>query len=118
MSVIKGFHVWMSAVKDLISSHLHLFPNLCYLNSSLCGILSHVPHRFSIQLLVDFDLARDWLDEELVFPVAADNGIQDVTILVAVDVFRGHLGNRDNQIIMQISKDKKKDRCEFYDQLP
>lgn len=97
MSVIKGFHVWMSAVKDLISSRLRLFPDLCHLKKSLCRILSHVPHRFSIQLLVDFDLACDWLNEELVFPVAADNGIQDVAVRVAVDIFCGHLGNREKR---------------------
>lgn len=56
---------------------------------------SHVPHRFPIQLLVDFDLARDWLDEELVLSVAADDGIQDVSVCLAVNVFCGHLGNHD-----------------------
>lgn len=55
--------------------------------------MSHGPHRFSIQLLVDFDLACDWLDKELVLSVAADDGIQYVAVRLAVDVFRRHLGN-------------------------
>ncbi len=56
---------------------------------------SHVPHRFPIQLLVDFDLARDLLDEEPVLSVAADDGVQDVSVCLAVNIFCGHLGNHD-----------------------
>lgn len=82
---------------------------------------SHIPHRFSIQLLVDFDLARDWLDEELVLSVAADDGIQNVAVRLAVDVFRGHLGDRDKSPNYNVDlKDTKIRRtvCEFREWLP
>lgn len=52
------------------------------------------PHRFSIQLFVDFDLARHRLNEELVLTVAADDGVQDITVHLAVHVFGGHLRNQ------------------------
>lgn len=63
-------------------------PSCCHGN---CGI---VPHRFSIQLFVDFDLTRHWLDEELVLAIATDDGVQDVTVHLAVDVFGSHLSNQ------------------------
>lgn len=54
------------------------------------------PHRFSIQQFVDFDLARHRLNEELVLAVAADDGVQDIPVHLAVHVFGGHLSNQTN----------------------
>lgn len=64
---------------------------------------SHVSHRFPIQLLVDFDLACDWLNEELVLSVAADDGIEDVAVRLAVDVLCRYLGNHQRNYNVDIN---------------
>ena len=45
-------------------------------------------HRLAVQILVDLDHAAERIDEELVLPVAIDDGVEDVSIHGTVHVLR------------------------------
>lgn len=59
--------------------------------SSVRCVCVCVSHRLAVQLLVDLDDPSEWVNEEVVVSVSADDGVEDGSVLLTVDVLSHQL---------------------------